>query len=212
MMSELREGAGLLKERSGVVAVGVQEPAAHGEGTPTSRRFRDERRGIDGSHQRVKIRCRLNQISLVQQHSVREGDLATRLAGERTSFQHVAFAIDDASDAVEPHQTLQRVVQPEARGDGARVRDARQLDDHRINSPFADQVLDSLGELVLHAAADAAVSHFQDLFARSQPRAAQVRAQINQSALEAARVGELVRDHRQLELVALVDQKRLEQR
>ncbi len=122
--------------------------------------------GVDGAHGLLDLRelFRRDEIGLVEQHDVGEGDLVLGLAAVLQAQRQV-LGIDEGDDRVEFGLGADVVVHEEGLGDGNRVGEAGGLDDDAVEAAgAAHQALDDADQVAAHRAADAAVVHLVDFF------------------------------------------------
>ena len=139
---------------------------------------------------------RLEQIDLVEDQPVGEGHLLDRLVLRPLGLLLIEVlldveSVDHCDDAVEARKLLNRLVHEEGLGDRARVRQARRLDDDRVEFRTPPKELcEYADEVAAHRATDAAVIHLEDVLGG-------VEAFTHQRIVH-AHLAKLILDHRNL--------------
>mmetsp|Transcript_2132 Transcript_2132/g.6575 ORF Transcript_2132/g.6575 Transcript_2132/m.6575 type:complete len:291 (-) Transcript_2132:97-969(-) len=161
----------------------------------------DRREAVDAAQPRLDagelVRLR-DEVRLVQQQPVGEGDLRHRLVDDPLRLHGVevpldVLRVDEGHDPVEARKGLDRVVDEEGLRHRRRVGEPRRLDEDAVQAQLARP--DSRGELLEHGdqvrtdrAADAAVHHLDDLLIRLH-----LRVLLKQHVID-ANIAELILD------------------
>ena len=120
--------------------------------------------GIDGADSRLDLAQfrRRNEIGLVEDDHVGEGDLVLRL-GRVAKARGQPFGVGDGDDGIEPRVLLHILINEEGLRDGRGVGEARRLENDCIEAPFAlHQSFHDADEIATHRAADTAVVHLEN--------------------------------------------------
>mmetsp|Transcript_16883 Transcript_16883/g.40250 ORF Transcript_16883/g.40250 Transcript_16883/m.40250 type:complete len:331 (+) Transcript_16883:344-1336(+) len=178
-------------------------------GAPAFRGWRRRPRGAEDARSRVDRQYLLpqgeelplaHQIHLVDHHDIRVSDLLLRLVhrSARAALLHLpadVVGVHHGHNRIEAHARLQLGVRPQSRRHRPRVREACGLDEDVVKLvPLAHQRLERLHEVVLDAAAEAAVAELDPLL-HHRLRLPGLRL-LHQRALDPDLGAELVHDDR----------------
>ena len=133
------------------------------------RRLMQARVGVDGADARLDFgqlrRC--DEIDLVEDDDVGEGDLVLRLRSVAQARRQ-PFGVGDGDDRVEPRLAAHVFVDEEGLRHRRGIGQAGRFDDDRVELALAlHQPLDDADEIAAHGAADAAVVHLEHFFVRA---------------------------------------------
>ena len=111
----------------------------------------------------------IDQVDLVEQHHIGEGNLLLRLRRIAQLLEDM-LGIDDGDDAVQLILALDSIVDKEALDYGGWIGEAGSLDHQRVELvPVFEETKQTAQQVAAHGAADAAVAHLDDfLVGRNQ--------------------------------------------
>ena len=126
------------------------------------------RNGIDGANSfaRSVQLLRLDEIGLIQEDNIREGDLFLGFMSVVERTEQV-LRVNDCHDGVELGVFANILVDEESLGDGGWIGEACGFDQNSVKSAASPhQAFDDADEVAAHATADATVVHFENFFIR----------------------------------------------